>query len=113
MKGGRRGGAIMREQDGFLEIVFDGKVVERLVQLEGKVGDQWRAAGAQYIVFGFDEIEVLGEMRRALVVAAERPPARDLYWFEPELGIVRLRTENNGMAKRDALLKKFRPGGAN
>lgn len=113
LEGGRRGGAKLRVHDGFLEVSFEGKVVDRLAKQEGKVGDRWKAGDARYTVFGFDRIDVLGEERRALVVVAERGAVRDLYWFAPGIGFARLRTEVSGKGKRDALLTAFEPGGAN
>ncbi len=89
------------------------------LKLEGKVGDQWRTKGSlrekgtRYTVFGYDTVEVLGKPHRALVVAADRMPVRDLYWFAAGIGWVRIRTENEGRAKRDAFLVEFDSGGAN
>ncbi|MHC4971079.1 MAG: helix-turn-helix domain-containing protein [Planctomycetota bacterium] len=90
-----------------------------VLKLEGKVGDQWRTKGSvvkkgtRYTVFGYDTVEVLGKPHRALVVAADRMPIRDLYWFAAGIGWVRIRTENEGRAKRDAYLVEFEPGGTN
>ncbi|MHC4133761.1 MAG: helix-turn-helix domain-containing protein [Planctomycetota bacterium] len=90
-----------------------------VLKLEGKVGDQWYTKGSvvkkgtRYTVFGYDTVEVLGKPHRALVVAADRMPVRDLYWFAAGIGWVRIRTENEGRAKRDAFLVEFEPGGAN
>jgi hypothetical protein len=105
--------AEIREAEGFVEILYGGVVVDRPLQLAGKVGDQWRAAGATYMAFGYDEIEILkGEKVRALVVAADRSPVRDLYWFARDLGWVRLRSERNGKTTRDARLIAFEAGAA-
>jgi hypothetical protein len=90
-----------------------------VLKLEGKVGDQWRTKGSafkkgtRYTVFGYDTVDVLGKPHRALVVAADRMPVRDLYWFAAGIGWVRIRTENEGRTKRDAFLVEFQPGGAN
>lgn len=90
-----------------------------VLKLEGKVGDQWRTKGSmvkkgtRYTVFGYDTVDVLGKPHRALVVAADRMPIRDLYWFAQGIGWVRIRTENQGRAKRDAFLVEFEPGDAN
>ena len=51
--------------------------MDRPLKLEGAAGDQWRAAGALYMAFGYEEIEVLGKKTRALVVAADRQPLLD------------------------------------
>jgi len=108
---GRAEGAVaLREKDGFLEMLLDGEVVERPLKLTGAVGDAWGGAGARYRAFGYDRIDVLGEERRALVVAADRGPVRDLFWFAPGLGWVRFRTERQGRALRDAILVGFEPG---
>jgi hypothetical protein len=105
--------AEIREAEGFLEVLYEGAVVDRPLRLEGKVGDQWRAAGATYMAFGYDEVEILGGRKvRALVVAADRSPVRDLYWFARDLGWVRLRSERNGKTTRDARLIAFEPSAA-
>jgi len=102
----------IRLKDGFLEISYQGQVVDRPLKIEGQAGDRWEAAGAVYTVFGYDEIDVLGTPVRALVVAADRPPIRDLYWFAKDRGWVRLRTERNGRTVKDARLVSFEPGAA-
>jgi len=90
-----------------------------VLKLEGKVGDQWHTKGSiikkgtRYTVFGYDTVDVLGKPHRALVVAADRMPVRDLYWFAAGIGWVRIRTENAGRPKRDAFLVEFEPGDAN
>jgi hypothetical protein len=110
LAGQTEGEAEIREHEGFLEILYEGKLLERPLKLEGAAGDQWKAAGATYVVFGYDEIEVLGKMTRTLVVAADRLPVRDLYWFAKDYGWVRLRTERNGKGVKDARLVAFEPG---
>jgi hypothetical protein len=111
---GRKGGsALVRTEGGFLEIVYQGQVVERPLKLTGRVGDRWRVDDARYTAFGYDRIEVLGEERRALVVAVDRGEVRDLYWFAAPLGWVRIRTERQGSVVRDVRLVEFEPGGAN
>jgi hypothetical protein len=113
LEGRKEGRAVVRTGPEFLEILYEGKVVERPLKLAGKVGDEWRAGEARYTAFGYDEIDVLGEPRRALVVASDRPPVRDLYWFVGGVGWVRIRTERRGRVVRDARLVEFEPGGAN
>lgn len=110
LMGQTEGEAEIREQDGFLEILYEGRLVDRPLKMEGVAGDQWRAAGALYMAFGYEEIDVLGKKTRALVVAADRLPLRDLYWFTKDLGWVRLRTERNGKTIKDARLVAFDPG---
>ncbi len=112
LEGSRQGGAAVALEDGFLTIRYEGEVVDQPLKLEGHVGDRWAAAGARYTVFGYDRVEVLGKEHRALVVAAERGQTRDLYWFADGVGWIRMRTERQGKALRDAFLEEFRPGGA-
>jgi hypothetical protein len=89
----------------------DGEVLERPLRLEGAVGDSWRLGkNVRYTVFGYDRIEVLGEERRALVVACDRDAFRDLYWFAAGIGWVRFRTEHMGAVRRDVRLVEFTPG---
>jgi hypothetical protein len=110
LAGQAEGEAEIREHEGFVEILYEGNLVDRPLKLEGAAGDQWRAAGALYMAFGYEEIEVLGKKTRALVVAADRLPVRDLYWFAKDIGWVRLRTERQGKTVRDAKLVSFEPG---
>jgi len=110
LTGQTQGEAEIRISDGFLEILYEGKLVDRLLKMEGAAGDRWQAAGATYMAFGYEEIDVLGKKTRALVVAADRPPLRDLYWFAKDLGWVRLRTERTGKTIRDAKLLSFDAG---
>ncbi len=112
LAGQTEGEAEIREHEGFLEILYEGRLLDRPLKMEGVAGDQWRAAGAIYMVFGYEEIDVLGKKTRALVVAADRVPVRDLYWFAKDVGWVRLRTERNGKMIRDARLVSFDPGAA-
>lgn len=112
LAGQAQGEAEIRVQDGFLEILYEGRLVDRPLKVEGAAGDAWEIPGAKYRAFGYDEIEVLGQPTRALVVAADRPPQRDLYWFAKDIGWVRLRTERNGKPIRDARLVSFEPGRA-
>lgn len=111
LTGQTEGEAEIRVHEGFLEILYEGRLVDRPLKMEGATGDAWQAAGAKYRVFGYDEVEVLGKKTRALVVAADRPPMRDLYWFAKDLGWVRLRSERNGKTVRDARLASFEGGG--
>lgn len=113
LEGRKEGRAVVRAGPEFLEILYEGQVVERPLELAGRVGDEWRAGGARYTAYGYDEIEVLGETRRALVVASDRPLVRDLYWFVARIGWVRIRTERQGHVVRDARLVEFEPGRAN
>lgn len=110
--GTRQGDARIRIVDGFLEVSVGDRGF-RPLKLEGHVGDRWSYAGARYTVFGYDEVEVAGGRHRALVVAADRPPVRDLFWFVPHMGWVRIRTERLGNVKRDAFLKEFYPAPVN
>ena len=110
LTGQTEGEAEIREHEGFLEILYQGNLVDRPLKMAGEAGDQWRAAGARYLVFGYDEIDVLGAKTRALVVGADRYPVRDLYWFAKGMGWVRLRTERNGKTMRDARIVSFEPG---
>jgi hypothetical protein len=107
LTGQTEGEAEIRIHDGFLEVLYEGLLVDRPLKMEGALGDRWEAAGATYTAFGYEEIEVLGETRRALVVAADRGLQRDLYWFARDLGWVRLRTERTGKTIRDARLVAF------
>jgi hypothetical protein len=111
--GSKEGEVGIRVSDGFLELRYRGQALERPLKFEGAAGDTWKTAGATYTVFGYDEVEVLGRRVRSLVVAADRPPVRDLYWFAKDLGWIRLRQERNGKTYRDAILTAFEPGGAN
>jgi hypothetical protein len=110
LSGQTQGEAEIREHEGFVEILYEGRLLDRPLKLEGAAGDQWKAAGATYMVFGYEEIEVLGKKTRTLVVAADRLPVRDLYWFAKDVGWVRLRTERNGKTLRDARLVAFEAG---
>jgi hypothetical protein len=110
LAGAREGSAELRIRDGYLEVLRDGDLVDRPLRLEGKAGDWWKAAGARCTVFGYDRLDVLGETKRALVVAVERGRVRDLYWFAEGMGWVRIRTERDGNAVRDARLRRFDAG---
>lgn len=92
----------------FVELRFEGRVVDRPFRRTGKVGDMWKAGDARYTVFGYDEVDVMGRPTRALVVAADRGDTRDLYWFAAGTGWVRIRTERHGAIVRDARLSSFR-----
>jgi len=96
-------------RDGFLEILYGGKVA-RPLKLTGKVGDTWTASGARCMAYGYDRLDVLGREVRALVVAVERKEQRVLYWFSAGLGVVRVRTERLGHAVQDARLVEHHPG---
>lgn len=113
LTGGTEAEAFISLAGGFVEISFQGNVVERPLKLKGAVGDSWRVGNATCTAFGYDRIEVLGERRRALVVAVDRPPVRDLYWFARGMGWVRIRSERDGSAFKDAVLVEHDPGRAN
>lgn len=110
LSGQTEGEAEIRVHEGFLEILYEGHLVDRPLKMEGAAGDRWEAAGASYTVFGYEEMEILGRKVRALVVAADRGIQRDLYWFAKDLGWVRLRTERTGHTLRDARLVSFEAG---
>jgi len=99
--------------DGFLEVRQGDRVVDRPLKYPGKAGDTWLVNKALVTIFGYDDLEVLGEKRRALVVAVDRRDFRDLAWFVQGMGWVRLRTERRGMVKRDAWLVVYEPGRMN
>lgn len=112
----------VRIVEGFLEIVADGVVGERPLKLVGKVGDRWKLGRKRYTVFGYDELEILGEKRRALVVAVdlnkqivrttpEGGTVRDLFWYAKGVGLVRMRTEFEGLVMRDARLTELTRNG--
>ncbi len=113
LTGTREGEAELRFEAGFVEIRAGGETVDRILKLEGRMGDHWGSGGSDGLatLFGYDRLTVLGESRRALVVAVDRPPLRDLYWFADGLGWVRIRTERRGKAVRDAGLVGFEAKG--
>ena len=113
LHGRQEGEVSIALESNFLELRYQGRILEQPLLTLGQVGDSWGAARARYTVFGYDEVEVLGKRVRALVVAADRPPVRDLYWFAEKMGWIRFRTERNGRVYRDAILTGFDPGGAN
>jgi len=110
LQGRKEGRIVLRENQGYLDLLYRGQLLERPLKLEGRVGDSWKAAGVWYTIFGYEELEILGRPVRALVVAAERHPVRDYYWFAAEFGWVRFRTERSGKVRRDATLVAFEPG---
>lgn len=108
----------VRVADGFLEVLVDGVIGERPLKFEGKVGDRWNLARKRYTVFGYDKLEILGEKRRALVVAVdlnqqivrttpEGGTSRDLFWYAEGIGLVRMRSEFEGLVMRDARLTEL------
>ena len=99
--------------DGFLEVKQGDVVVDRPLKYPGKAGETWVVNQALVTIFGYDWLDVLGERKRALVVAVDRRHYRDLAWFVQGMGWVRLRTERRGHAVRDAVLVAFEPGGMN
>lgn len=99
--------AELAQRDGFLEIRYKDKLVGRPLKISGKVGDTWRVGDKLYTVYGYDRVTVLGRKRRALVVAVEQGAERNFYWFVKEMGWVRIRTERQGRALRDAELISY------
>ena len=99
--------------DGYLEVRHDERVVDRPLKYPGKAGETWLVNTALVTIFGYDDIDVLGTQRRALVVAVDRREARDLAWFVRDMGWVRLRTERRGKVLRDAHLVAYEPGRMN
>jgi hypothetical protein len=98
----------------FLEIRYQGRLVSRPLKVRGAVGDTWRGGEkARATVFGYDRVKVMGETRRALVVAIDRMPRRDLYWFADGLGWVRFMVERDGRTVFLAELAAHDPGAAN
>jgi hypothetical protein len=100
-------------EDGFLEFRRDGEALDRILKFPGNAGDTWVINDAIFTIFGYDEIEVLGEKKRALVVAADRRRIRELGWFVPGMGWVRIRTERRGKVLHDATLIRHDPGRMN
>lgn len=99
--------------DGFLAIRREGEVLDRILKYPGKAGDTWVINEAIFTVFGYDTISVLGEEKRALVVAADRRELRELGWFVPGMGWARIRTERRGKVLHDAMLIRYDPGRTN
>jgi len=108
LEGAREGGVTIARNGDFLEISKDGRVVDRPLRFSGRVGESWRSGDGQATAFGYDRLKLGGGDRRALVIGVDRRTAkgreRDLYWFVPAMGWVRLRTEREGRAIRDAFL---------
>jgi len=101
-------------EGGYLTLSRDGEVVDRPLPLGGSVGDSWASGPRRATAFGYDRLEALGRPVRALVVAVDGTEGsartRSLYWFAPGMGWVRIRTEREGRAIRDAQLTAFLPG---
>jgi len=111
---GRTSGEVeLRLTPDYLEIWQGGRLVERPLPRKGRVAYSWKAVSGRAFVFGYDRIEVLGEERRALVVAIDRHETRDLIWFVDGMGWVRFRTERSGSPVRDATLVEYLPGSPN
>lgn len=114
LEGTTREAAEIRRAGNFVEILREGRVVDRPLALSGRVGDSWRFDGATATAFGYDRIEVMGRPMRALVVGIDRMTSRgrerELLWFAEGVGWARLRTEREGRAVRDARLVDFEPG---
>ena len=98
---------------GFLELRREGVALDRILKYPGKAGETWVINEAIFTIFGYDTISVLGEEKRALVVAADRRPLRELGWFVPDMGWVRIRTERRGKVLHDAVLIRHDPGRTN
>jgi len=99
--------------DGYLELLEEGRLVDRFLKYPGHAGETWIANQAVFTIFGYDEIDVLGERRRALVVAADRRRLREIGWFVPDMGWVRIRTERRGNPIHDTVLVAYEPGRMN
>lgn len=99
--------------DGFLEVRQGDQVVDRPLKYPGKAGDTWQVGTALVTIFGYDEVDVLGTERMALVVAVDRREYRDIAWFVQGMGWVRLRSERRGQALRDAHLVEYEAGRMN
>jgi hypothetical protein len=99
--------------EGFLEVRQGDQVVDRPLKYPGKAGDSWQVNTALVTIFGYDEVDVLGTKRRALVVAVDRRDYRDIAWFVQGMGWVRLRSESRGQVLRDASLVEYEPGRMN
>ena len=99
--------------DGFLEVRHGDRVVDRPLKYPGKAGETWQVNQALVTIFGYDDIGVLGEEKRALVVAVDRRQFRDIAWFVQGMGWVRLRSERRGKVLRDARLVAYEPGRMN
>jgi len=111
LEGGRGEGKVeIAWKGGFLELRTEGRVFDRILKHPGKAGDTWEVGEAIFTVFGYDDVDVLGEERRALVVAADRRGRRELAWFVPDMGWVRIRTERRGKAVHDAFLVAYERG---
>jgi len=99
--------------DGYLEVRQGERVVDRPLRYPGQAGDTWLVNQALVTIFGYDDVDVMGEEKRALVVAVDRRQMRDLAWFVKGMGWVRLRTERRGKVIRDARLTAYEPGRMN
>ena len=114
LEGARRADQVeIAWNEGFLELSREGKLIDRILRFPSKAGETWIVNEAIFTVFGYDEIEILGEQRRALVVAADRRQMREIAWFVPDMGWVRIRTERRGRAIHDAFLVAYEPGRMN
>ncbi|MHC4938213.1 MAG: hypothetical protein ACYTHK_04520 [Planctomycetota bacterium] len=114
LEGGRRSEKIQvawREE--FLELSHEGQIVDRILRYPGKAGDTWVVNQAIFTIFGYDEVRILGEKRRALVVAADRRQMREIAWFVQDMGWVRIRTEHRGRPIHDTFLVAYEPGRMN
>ncbi|MGQ0613592.1 MAG: hypothetical protein ACT4PV_07650 [Planctomycetaceae bacterium] len=111
-EGGSAGVEVSAEQ-GYLTLSLQGRVVDRPLALAGSVGDSWDSGPRRATAFGYDRLRVLGREVRALVVAVDgiegTARVRSLYWFARDLGWVRIRTEREGRAIKDAILVAFTP----
>ena len=100
-------------REGFLELSREGRLIDRVLKFPGKAGETWVVNDAVFTIFGYDDLTILGRKRRALVVAADRRRMREIGWFVPDMGWVRIRTEHRGKALHDTFLVAHEPGRTN
>jgi hypothetical protein len=100
-------------KEGFLELRHEGRLVDRILKYPARAGETWVVNQAIFTIFGYDELEVLGRKRRALVVAADRRRMREIGWFVPDMGWVRIRTERRGRPIHDTFLVAHETGRTN
>ncbi|MEM8886052.1 MAG: hypothetical protein AAGD14_18450, partial [Planctomycetota bacterium] len=114
LEGGRAADRIEIAWNGeFLELSREGQLIDRILKYPGRAGETWVVNQAIFTIFGYDTVEILGERRRALVVAADRRQMREIGWFVPDMGWVRIRTERRGRALHDTYLVAYEPGRMN
>jgi hypothetical protein len=114
LEGARRADKVEIAWNGeFLELSREGQLIDRILKYPGKAGETWVVNQAIFTVFGYDTVKILGEKRRALVVAADRRQMREIGWFVPDMGWVRIRTEHRGRPIHDTFLVAYEPGRMN